>query len=164
MKTYRDNGAIGACLDEYEKAIRELQEVIKDVSPALLIKIVDPVTKDKDCESIQSILSHVLRAGYNYAVVIRKSLGETLDYRSSFIYSAVDKYVVGLDTMFQYNVKLFEDHPDIQIEAKDPKDKILVTWGQLYDVEQLLEHAICHILRHRRQIERFLQREATVAF
>ena len=27
--------------------------------------------------------------------------------------------------------------------------------GQSYDAEQLLEHAIVHILRHRRQIEKF---------
>ena len=34
--------------------------------------------------------------------------------------------------------------------------KIVVKWGQTYDPEQLFEHAIVHILRHRRQIERFL--------
>ena len=28
-------------------------------------------------------------------------------------------------------------------------------WGQIYDPEILLEHAICHLLRHRRQIERW---------
>ena len=33
---------------------------------------------------------------------------------------------------------------------------IKTEWGQEYDFEQLLEHAIVHILRHRRQIERFL--------
>jgi len=31
-------------------------------------------------------------------------------------------------------------------------------WGQRYDEDQILEHAIGHILRHRRQIERFLLR------
>jgi hypothetical protein len=30
------------------------------------------------------------------------------------------------------------------------------TWGTRYDVEQLLEHAVVHILRHRRQIEKFI--------
>jgi hypothetical protein len=35
-------------------------------------------------------------------------------------------------------------------------------WGQTYDLEQLLEHAIVHILRHRRQIERFVQTESLV--
>jgi len=58
--------------------------------------------------------------------------------------------------MFEYNKKLFEDYPDINIEEHDNQKKVLVKWGQLYDVEQLFEHAIVHILRHRRQIERFL--------
>ena len=30
-------------------------------------------------------------------------------------------------------------------------------WGVRYDLEQLLEHAVVHILRHRRQIEKFIQ-------
>jgi uncharacterized damage-inducible protein DinB len=29
-------------------------------------------------------------------------------------------------------------------------------WGVTYDAEQLLEHAIVHVLRHRRQIEKFI--------
>jgi hypothetical protein len=30
-----------------------------------------------------------------------------------------------------------------------------VRWGPVYDPEMLLEHAICHLLRHRRQLERW---------
>lgn len=30
-------------------------------------------------------------------------------------------------------------------------------WGKIYDLEQLLEHAIVHILRHERQIKRFIK-------
>ena len=58
--------------------------------------------------------------------------------------------------MFQYNVQLFDDYPTIPLEEYDNEKKILVRWGQRYDVEQLIEHAIVHILRHRRQIEKFL--------
>jgi hypothetical protein len=28
-------------------------------------------------------------------------------------------------------------------------------WGPRYDPEMLLEHAVCHVLRHRRQLERW---------
>jgi hypothetical protein len=34
--------------------------------------------------------------------------------------------------------------------------EIQAPWGPVYDLEQMLEHAIVHVLRHRRQIERFL--------
>lgn len=33
--------------------------------------------------------------------------------------------------------------------------KIFTSWNQVYDIEQVTEHAIVHILRHRRQIEKF---------
>jgi hypothetical protein len=28
-----------------------------------------------------------------------------------------------------------------------------VSWGAVYNPESMLEHAICHLLRHRRQLE-----------
>ena len=57
--------------------------------------------------------------------------------------------------MFAYNEKLFQDYPKIRLEEFSSEKKFKVRWGQTYDVEQLYEHAIVHILRHRRQIERF---------
>jgi hypothetical protein len=43
---------------------------------------------------------------------------------------------------------------------KLPGDEVLklefkVSWGSTYNPEILLEHAICHLLRHRRQLERW---------
>jgi hypothetical protein len=73
MKNYRNNGAVGALLDEYEKALNELKDLIRPLSNEQLLA-----------------------------------------------------------------------------------QKVLVRWGQRYDIEQLFEHAIVHVLRHKRQIERFL--------
>ena len=72
------------------------------------------------------------------------------------IFDSVDQYQSGLKDMFKYNEQLFVDYPDIKLEEFDNNKKIKVRWGQQYDVEQLIEHAIVHVLRHRRQIERFL--------
>ena len=154
----RDNGAIGALLDEYEKSIKELKLVIQNISSDDLIRIVDDETKDDDCKSIQTILSHIVGSGYGYAIVIRKWLGEELEYKKREYFNAVVDYNFALDKMFEYNEKLFNDYPNIKLEAYEPENKIKVRWGQLYDVEQLFEHAIVHILRHRRQIERFKEK------
>ena len=156
MKAFRNKGAIGALLDEYEKVITELQVTIKEVTPEELIAIVDFETRDSSCRSIQTILTHVIRAGYCYVIEIRKSLGEDIDFENGEELNTIKDYQKELSRMFEYNEKLFDDYPDIQIEDKDNEKKILVRWGQLYDVEQLFEHAIVHVLRHRRQIERFL--------
>jgi len=158
MKKYRDNGAIGALLDEYEKAVNELLDLIDGVSPSELTTIADHKTEDLDCRSIQTILSHVVDSGYNYVIVIRKHLKEEIDYKHKTTLHSIKEYRTALVDMFQYNVALFEDHPNLKIYAPDAADKIKTRWGQLYDVEQLFEHAILHVLRHRRQIERFLIR------
>jgi len=153
---YRDNGAIGALLDEYERSINELKYSIQDITQEELTQIVDYDTEDEDCRSIQTILSHVVKAGYNYAVAIRKSLDESVEYKNSVSRDSIIKYNLALDNMFSYNERLFNDYPELKLEEFDCSNKIEVSWGQKYDVEQLFEHAIVHILRHRRQIERFL--------
>jgi len=153
---FRNNGAIGALLDEYEKSIIDLQDVISSVSKEELITIADKITKDPDCKSIQTVLTHVIISGYYYATVIRNYLGESINYKEGIILNSIKEYSSELEKMFQYNVQLFEDYPNIEIEVHDKNKKILTRWGQRYDVEQLLEHAIVHILRHRRQIEKSL--------
>lgn len=155
MKKFRENGAFGALIDEYEKSIIELQEVINDISSEELITIADSETKDPDCRSIQTVLTHVVRAGYGYVDEIRKSIGEEVSFKESVLLTTPEAYQQALNDMFLYNVKLFEEHPNLQLEAFEDDKKFKVRWGQKYDVEQLLEHAIVHVLRHRRQIEKF---------
>lgn len=157
-KTYRNNGAIGAILDEYERAVQDLKDVLKTISSSELVAIVDDKTTDADCRSIQSILTHVVRSGYGYATYIRRKQGESLNFPERQLLFSISDYNDALDKMFAYNVQLFADYPDVALEEFDSDKKILVNWGQLYDIEQLMEHAIVHILRHRRQIERFRMR------
>jgi len=94
---YRDNGAIGALLDEYELSLGALKGVISDLSLEELLKIVDHQTEDKDCRSIQTILSHVIESGYTYVIEIRKSLGETVDYKNKELLDSIEAYKLGLD-------------------------------------------------------------------
>ncbi len=156
VKRYRNTGAIGAILDEYEKSLRELKTILRDVTDTELTTIVDSETKDPDCKSIQNILTHVIRAGYCYIIEIRRALGEKIDYSENKTFTTIKSYLEELDAMFQYNEQLFIAYPNLNIEETNPKKKITVRWGQQYDIEQLMEHTIVHILRHRRQIERFL--------
>ncbi len=155
-RLYRNQGVVGALLDEYERALDDLKAVISNIRPAKLVTIVDNKTQDENCRSIQSILAHIVRSGYGYAIYVRNYQGENLNFPSSEVYDTVEKYVFALDDMFHFNVQLFTDYPHLIVEEMDNDKKILVRWGQRYDVEQLFEHAIVHILRHRRQIERFL--------
>ncbi|MDX1940766.1 MAG: hypothetical protein SFU99_09460, partial [Saprospiraceae bacterium] len=59
------------------------------------------------------------------------------------------------DKMLVYTVGTLENKWNLTFEDV-LKHEIKAFWGQVFDLEQMLEHAIVHILRHRRQIERFL--------
>ena len=156
MKKFRENGAIGALLDEYEKALVELKDLVMTITQDELKHVVDSSALDKNCRSIQTILAHVVKAGHCYVLEVRKALGETIEFPKPILLESTQAYVHSLNMMFDQNVKLFDDYPSISIEESDPDKKIIVDWGQVYDIEQLFEHAIVHILRHRRQIEKFL--------
>jgi len=156
MKKYRDNGATGALLDEYEKAVTELRDLLETITETELMTVVDTTTKDPDCQSIQTILTHVVRAGYAYAIYVRKAQGEVLDFRERLPLNSIKEYQKELQLMFQYNEYLFIEYPNLPLEKFEQKDKMRTSWNQYYDIEQIFEHAIVHILRHRRQIERFL--------
>lgn len=156
MMKYRENRAAEALLDEYQKTIQELKKVLDCVSPNELITIVDTETKDANCRSIQTILTHVINAGYYYVIEIRKFLGEKIDYKQGETWNSIEEYKIQLNKMFEFNTNLFDDYPKLKIEETENDKKIVVRWRQLYDVEQLYEHAIVHILRHRRQIEQYL--------
>lgn len=150
------NRAALALLDEYQKSIRELIFVIQNISDQQLCKIVDHQTQDQECKSIQSILTHVISSGYSYTVYIEHSIGIHSTRPEPKIFETINPYIEALNVMFEYCAQCFKSHPNVAIEVHDPLKKINVKWGQQYDIEQLMEHAIVHILRHRRQIEHFL--------
>lgn len=150
---YRNNGAVGALLDEYEKAIDELILTINDLSQDELLLIIDHDTDDEDCRSIQTILTHIVQSGYTYVIEIRKWLGEEIDYRNKKKLNSAQKYTFALVKMFNYTEVLFDKYPDLRVTELELDRKIKVRWGQIFDIEQLMEHAVVHVLRHRRQIE-----------
>ena len=156
IQPVRTEGAKGALLDEYERAVNDLKRVISTIQPEELIWVVDVTTEDPDCKSIQTVLTHVVRSAFGYATAIRRHHGEAIDFRLSNPCSTSTEYALELDAALAFTEQTFVKYPDIQLETFEPEQKILVRWGQLYDVEQLMEHAIVHVLRHRRQIERFL--------
>ncbi|HSN07679.1 MAG TPA: hypothetical protein VLS85_01515 [Hanamia sp.] len=146
-------GAKGALLDEYERALLELKQVASDVSPMELKLLVDKTTADQNCISIQSILTHVVYAGYTYANYVRKLKNAPFKLWEKAAHTVIADYNNDLDQMFSYTVETFGFFTEE--ETLQPTNKISTHWEQTYDIEQMWEHAIVHVLRHRRQIEKF---------
>ena len=154
MKVYR-KGANGALMDEYERASLDLKLLFHNIPEDRFIEILDTQTKDDNCRSAQTIISHVIGAGYGYADYIRGVLGivSTSPARRLFSLAEVEAQI---ELMLEYTVQTLEGRWEMT-EDEMMSAVIDSHWGVRYDLEQLLEHAIVHILRHRRQIERLMQ-------
>lgn len=153
-KIYR-SGAIGALLDEYQRALEDLSKVIESIPDSLLPVVLDPQTQDETCRSFQTILSHVVHSGYGYATRIHNLKGFPMARPEKTFHRAVKDYITDLSTLFSFTENVLLELNENELEQLDNTLKIKTEWGQLYDVEQMMEHAIVHILRHRRQIEKF---------
>jgi uncharacterized damage-inducible protein DinB len=154
-------GAVGALLDEYERVIDELKKLIEPIPDKDLTLILDPNTPDENGKSLQRILTHVVYAGFGYATNIHNSKGHQLARPDKTYHLMVPEYIGDLNDVFSFTEKVFRDIGDDELSQYEASLKIKTHWGQSYDIEQLTEHAIVHILRHRRQLERlYVMRDA----
>ena len=151
--SYR-KGAIGALMDEYERAASELRRVVEALPEEEFTRIVDSQTSDEDCRSAQTIVSHVVSAGYGYAFGIRKAFSTAGDRPLKRLLS-YHEALPALEAMLEDMRHTLDGRWEMTNEAI-AGTVISAPWGVTYDLEQLLEHAVVHVLRHRRQIEKFV--------
>ena len=152
-KAYR-KGALGAMMDEYERAASELRRLVEQIPDDEFARIVDLQTSDENCRSVQTIMTHVLSAGYGYADHIRKSFSISSTRPPKRLLSRQEA-VAQLEAMLEYTAQTLEGRWEMTDEEIE-RITIHSGWGVTYNLEQLLEHAIVHLLRHRRQIEKFM--------
>ena len=152
-ESYRE-GAVGALMDEYERAVWELRRLVERVGETDALRVVDPTTEDEDCRSVQTIMSHVVNAGYGYADYLRGVFSMPSSRPAKALLSRRET-PERLDAMLAYTAETLDGRWEMTDE-EITSAIIDSAWGVRYDVEQLLEHAIVHVLRHRRQIERFV--------
>ncbi|HEX8143827.1 MAG TPA: DinB family protein [Pyrinomonadaceae bacterium] len=152
-KSYR-SGALGALMDEYERAASELTRLVEQIPDEDFVRIVDSQTKDEDCRSVQTIMAHVVRAGYGYADYIREQFSITSSRPQPRLLSRRES-LEQLGAALQYTIETLEGR--WEMSAEEISGIVIKSrWGAVYDVEGLLEHAIVHLLRHRRQVEKFI--------
>ena len=151
LEEYR-KGATGALLDEYEKSLFELKSVLQTVGAEDYARVAPG--ESEHCRSVQIIMNHVVRAGYGYSKYIREALSmEVLPIEDKQIPQA--EIGIELDRMFAYTAAIFEGERSITDEEMETIF-FKTRWGVHYNIDQLFEHAIVHVLRHRRQIKKFL--------
>ncbi len=153
LEDYR-KGAIGALMDEYERAALELKSIVENVSKDVYEQIADAETINEDCRSIQTILSHVAYCGYAYANDIRNKSSMPFE---KYEKRQISKAEIGgeIDAMLVYTAETLDGKWEM---SDDEIVNFVTASGENFteNLEQLLEHAVVHILRHRRQIDKFL--------
>ncbi|HEX5315819.1 MAG TPA: hypothetical protein VFX22_04125 [Candidatus Kapabacteria bacterium] len=149
-----DKGPLGALMDEYERAMEEYILVIANLDPSIYEVILNPDSKDP--VAARGIAFHTLFAGYAYANGIRQKFGMEITSPEKF-YPEQTEFPMVMRAMFDYTEASLEGHWSMTDEELTATI-IPVRWSDHHDLEALLEHAIVHILRHRRQIERLTSR------
>jgi len=153
-------GALRAILDEYARAIRDYEQVLR----ALPAERYDARTtlSDEEFATVRDILKHTIGAAHNYVNYLADALdGTDRGYQKrEFPQANASEAIPSLWEAFGRMVDVLERIKD-WTDEKQEQVKFVTRWKQTYDIEQMLEHAIVHILRHRRQLERW--RDAPLA-
>lgn len=147
-------GPLPALMDELERATKELMGIIRGITDEEFAAVRDAETPDPDCRSIHTVIRHVVRSGHGYADYFRGAFG-TEPNRPELRLDTRDDCLRGMESMLGYMAATLEGHWEMTPEEEETIE-INTRWGQTFDFDQLFEHAVVHVLRHRRQIERFL--------
>jgi uncharacterized damage-inducible protein DinB len=146
-------GGLGAMIDLYEDEIRDFLGFFHTINTEAYL--LERPEQTEYLRSIQMIMRHIIRAAYGYANGIRSALGEPLTTEQPVELESPEEAARSLEEAFRYTEEGLLDKWGMTEEELD-KTSMMATWGVPYSLEQMLEHAIVHIMRHKRQIQRIL--------
>jgi hypothetical protein len=148
-------GAFGALLDETARAAADLCRVAETFDDARFAA--ERPSDNPSTRSPRAVCLHVVSAAHRYANYIRKARGvphvERFELDPSKLVRAADLRP-NLREALLFTEETVEDlhgWTGEQVMAL----AFTVRWGPRYDPEMILEHGLCHVLRHRRQLERW---------
>lgn len=146
-------GMFGALLDEYARAAEDLCRTVEALPVDRFHE--ERESPEPDTVSLRAICSHVALCAWGYAGYIRTARGLPR------IPCPYDKDAPATPAVLRPLLAAALRHTEATV-ADCPTDeaglaalRFQVRWGPTYDPEMILEHAIVHLLRHRRQIERW---------
>ena len=150
------NRMLVAIMMEYRSATLVLQNILSSLSETEFTEIRDFKTKDEDCKSILTVTNHCIQSGYTYANYIDSIIEDSTWFEYDKVNSNPLRASKELDKMLDYSESILEKISHFT-DKKLEQFQLKTRWQVTYDVEQILEHAIVHILRHRLQIENFIK-------
>lgn len=149
------SGAFGALLDETARAAEDLCRVVESFSDVRFVA--ERASDDPHTRSPRAVCIHVAGAAHRYAHYILKARGMPFVERFE-----LDPGRILRPSDVRPNLRDGIRAAETAVEglhgiAYDGVRALAfeVRWGPVYDPEMILEHGVCHLLRHRRQLERW---------
>lgn len=149
------SGPFGALMDEYARAAEEFCRVVEGFDLAGFDT--ERPSDNPNTVSPRAICLHVIGASHRYAHYVRKARDvdfvERYEADPALVHSPRE-----VRALLAEGIRLTEETVEPLLKATDQEIQALsftVRWGPRYDPEMMLEHAVCHLLRHRRQLERW---------
>ncbi len=148
-------GAMGALMDEYARAAEAFCDVVELLdAPSWAVEREGP---DANTRSPRAVCAHVCAAARRYADYIRKARG--LPFIEAFVLppgvpAAPHDVRPLLRDALQYTEGALDGLHGADEETIG-RITFQVRWGPTYDPDMLLEHAVMHLWRHRRQLLRW---------
>ena len=152
-------GAFGALMDEYARAAEAFCARAESFDgEAWTAEVPDD---DPDSRSPRAVGEHAVYAAFGYSNYLRRALGLPAPSPDSQERKAQRR---GLPAPADLRPALAEAIRITEVSGErlrgrdadgDWAREFRVGWGATYNAESLLEHAVCHLLRHRRQLERW---------
>lgn len=142
-------------MDEYARAAEDFCRIVESFDAARFVA--ERASDNPSTVSPRAICAHVCGAAHRYAHYIRKARG--VDF--------VDRYELDparlrspedVRGLLAEGILFTEATVEPLLRATEEEIQQIaftVRWGPQYDPEMMLEHAVCHLLRHRRQLERW---------
>jgi hypothetical protein len=149
------SGPFGALMDEYARAAEDFCRVVETFG---VTRFESPrASNHPTTASPHAVCAHVCGAAHRYAHYIRHARG--VDFIDRY---ELDPSRLGTPSdvrgLLAEAIVLMEETVEPLLQLTDEGIQAItfvVRWGPSYDPEMLLEHAVCHVLRHRRQLERW---------
>ena len=76
--------------------------MIEDIPDTFLSNIIDPATTDKNCASIQTVLSHIVSSGYWYAIYIYNLKENKTERPETVFHTTIKEYLQDFNKMKVY--------------------------------------------------------------
>jgi uncharacterized damage-inducible protein DinB len=147
-------GTFGGLMDEYARAAAGFCQSLEAVSDD--VYLAQREGQQEFTATPRRIALHCCRAAWGYAADLRRAQGESPAEKGDFGEQQASPGAVRAE--LRRALRETEQAVEALWDLDDPaimKLSFTVSWGATYDPESMLEHAIVHLLRHRRQVERW---------